>query len=399
MTVREQVRYWGIGLAAFAILLWVLADALLPFVLGAAIAYLTDPLADWLEQHGLSRVLATVVITVGSIGAVIVAVLLILPLLIDQIREVISQAPDYIEQARLLATVWLPEIDREGSFLNTALVNLKQNAQSWSVELLQRVWSGGVALVNFIAVVLVTPVVAFYLLMDWDRMVEGIDDYLPREHRAEIQFIFRDLDRVLSGFVRGQMTVCLVLGLFYAVTLMIIGLDFGLLIGVFAGFISFVPFVGSIIGGILSIGVATAQFWDQPQYIAVVALIFAAGQALEGNFLTPKLVGDKVGLHPVWLMFALSAFGVAFGFVGLLVAVPCAAAIGVVGRYFLGQYKGGRLYQGSALMQGSADQHGNAELSGNAGLSGDANLQDDVDVQDNADLQPLAGQNRDTHKE
>jgi len=344
MTMREQAGYWGIGLAIFAFLLWWLADALLPFVLGAAIAYLTDPVADWLETKGLSRVLATVVITVISIGAVVLGILLVLPLLVDQIRQVVSNAPAYVDDARALMVLWLPDIETEGSF---ALNNLKANAQSWSVELLQRVWSGGVAFINFVAVILVTPVVAFYLLMDWDRMIEGIDDYLPREHRTDIRHIARGIDSVLSGFVRGQLTVCLILGTFYAVALMLVGLDFGLLIGVFAGLISFIPFVGSIIGGLLSIGVAGAQFWTDPIWIAVVALIFAAGQALEGNFLTPKLVGDKVGLHPVWLMFALSAFGVAFGFVGLLVAVPCAAAIGVVGRYSLEKYKGGRLYQGS----------------------------------------------------
>ena len=347
MTVREQIRYWAIGFAAFVFLLWLLADALLPFVLGAAIAYFTDPIADWLEAKGLSRVLATVVITVVSLGTVIVAILLVLPLLIDQIRQFVQNTPGYVDQAKTLVSGLLPEIEKEGTFLNQALANLRENAQSWSVGVLKKVWSGGLAFINFLAVILVTPVVAFYLLMDWDRMVEGIDDYLPREHRDTIHHLSRELDRVLSGFVRGQLTVCLILGTFYAVGLMIVGLEFALLIGVFAGLISFIPFVGSILGGLLSIGVATAQFWDDPVWIGVVALIFAAGQALEGNVLTPKLVGDKVGLHPVWLMFALSAFGVAFGFVGLLVAVPAAAGIGVVGRFMAGQYKSGRLYQGS----------------------------------------------------
>ena len=347
MTVREQLRYWMIGLAVFTLLLWLLADALLPFVLGAAIAYLTDPWADWLEDHGLSRVLATVVITVISIGTVVMVILLFLPLLIDQTRAAVAQAPVYIDEAKVLISGLLPEIEREGSFLNRAIANLKENAQSWSVGLLQQVWSGGLALINFIAVLFVTPVVAFYLLMDWDDMVEGIDEYLPRQHRDTIHYLAAELDRVLSGFIRGQLTVCIILGTFYAVTLMLIGLDFALLIGVFAGLISFIPFVGSILGGVVSVGVATAQFWDNPVWIAVVAVIFAAGQALEGNFLTPKLVGDKVGLHPVWLMFALSAFGVLFGFVGLLVAVPAAAAIGVLGRFFAGQYKDGRLYQGT----------------------------------------------------
>lgn len=353
MTVREQLSYWGLGLAVFCMLLWLLADALLPFVLGMAIAYLTDPLADWLEAHGLSRIMATVVITLASIGGVVLAVLLVIPILASQIQEVVRLAPTYIDQARELAALWLPDIREEGSFLNSAVARLKENAQSWSVGILQGVLSGGIALINFVAVLFVTPVVAFYLLMDWDRMVEAIDDYLPREHRDEIHYVMRDLDRVLAGFVRGQMTVCLILGLFYAFALMIVGLQFGLLIGVFAGLISFIPFVGSILGGLISIGVAAVQFWNDPIWIAAVAMIFVAGQAIEGNFLTPKLVGDKVGLHPVWLMLALSGFGVIFGFVGLLVAVPAAAAIGVAGRFLAARYKGGRLYQGSTAWQES----------------------------------------------
>ncbi|MEM7213260.1 MAG: AI-2E family transporter, partial [Pseudomonadota bacterium] len=238
MTVQEQVRYWGIGLAVFVLLLWLLADALLPFVMGAAIAYLTDPWADWLEDHGLSRVLATVVITVCSVGMVIVSILLIVPQLVGQVQQVVDQVPTYIDQGRALMVQWLPEAEKEGTFLNKALTNLRENAQSWSVSLLQRVGSFGIAVANLLAVALVTPVVAFYLLMDWDDMVAGIDDYLPREHRDEIRYLASELDRVLSGFVRGQLTVCMILGIFYAVTLMILGLNFGLLIGVFAGLIS-----------------------------------------------------------------------------------------------------------------------------------------------------------------
>ncbi len=347
MTVKEQVRYWGIGLAVFVVLLWMLADALLPFVLGAAVAYLTDPWADWLERLGLNRILATIVITICSIGAVAFGILLVVPLVIDQVQQVVDGMPEYIEKGRALLARWLPDAQNEESFLNHALASLRENAKSWSVDVLQKVGSFGVAVVNVAAVLLVTPVVAFYLLMDWDRMIEGIDDLLPREHRDEIRKVAGDLDRVLAGFMRGQLTVCMILGTFYAVALMIVGLNFGLLIGVFAGLISFIPFVGSVLGGALSVGVAAAQFWGDPVWILVVAAIFVGGQAVEGNFLTPKLVGDKVGLHPVWLMFALSAFGVVFGFVGLLVAVPCAAAIGVIGRYLADRYRSGVLYRGS----------------------------------------------------
>jgi predicted PurR-regulated permease PerM len=351
VTVKEQMRWWGAGLALLVALLWLLSDALLPFVLGAAIAYLTDPLADWLETHGLGRVLATVVITLASLGVVVLAVLLVVPLLAEQFRQLVAVVPVWIDQARELITVWLPEVQDEGTLFNQALADLRDNAQTWSVEVLRRVWSGGIAVVGFLAVVIVTPVVAFYLLMDWDRLVRAIDDYLPRPHRATIHRIARDLDRVLAGFIRGQMTVCLILGIFYAVALTAVGLNFGLLIGAFAGLISFIPFVGSILGGALSVGVALVQFWGDWVWIGIVVLIFVGGQAIEGNFLTPKLVGDKVGLHPVWLMFALSAFGVVFGFVGLLVAVPAAAAIGVIGRFALEQYKGGTLYQGAAGLE------------------------------------------------
>ncbi len=348
MKVNEQMRWWGVGLVLLVLLLWLLSDALLPFVLGAAIAYLTDPLADWLERHGLSRVLATVVITLASLGIIVLAILLVVPLLVDQVRELVAVMPEWIARARGLISEWMPEIRQEKGYLDQAFSNFSENVQAWSVAALQRILSGGLAVVSFLAVLVVTPVVAFYLLMDWDHLVAAIDDYLPRQHRATILQIARDLDRVLAGFVRGQVTVCLVLGTFYAVALMAVGLNFGLLIGAFAGLISFIPFIGSIVGGILSIGVALAQFWGDWIWIGVVALIFVGGQAIEGNVLTPKLVGDKVGLHPVLLMFALSAFGVLFGFVGLLVAVPAAAAIGVIGRFMLEQYRGGPLYDGGA---------------------------------------------------
>ena len=197
-----------------------------------------------------------------------------------------------------------------------------------------------------------TPVVAFYLLVDWKKLVDGIDDLLPRDHRDTIHRLVRDLDQVLAGFIRGQLTVCLLLGLFYAVALMIVGLNFGLLIGLFAGLISFIPFVGSIVGGLLSVTVATVQYWEDPVWILVVAVIFGIGQMIEGNFLTPKLVGGKVGLHPVWLLFALSAFGALFGFTGMLIAVPAAAMIGVVLRFLLEKYKKGRLYRGGTSGSG-----------------------------------------------
>ncbi len=358
MTLGQQMRWWGAGLAVFVLLLWLLADAVLPFLLGAAMAYLCDPLADRLERCGLSRLLATVGVTVGWLALATLALLLIVPLLVEQVRHAIAAAPGTFDTLRELASRLVPPSE-EASELRDVIESLKARVNEWSVSALKRLWSGGLAVVDFVALVVITPVVAFYLLYDWDRMIATLDDLLPRQHREVIHGLARDLDNVLAGFVRGQLSVCAILGAFYAVSLSLIGLRFGFLIGAFAGMISFIPFVGSILGGLLSIGIAVVQFWNEPQYIAAVVAVFVAGQMVEGNYLTPKLVGGSVGLHPVWLMFALSAFGSLFGFAGLLVAVPAAAAIGVLSRFGLARYKEGSLYKGGRdWLREQADRQG-----------------------------------------
>jgi predicted PurR-regulated permease PerM len=351
MTVGEQLRWWGAGFAGFVLLLWLLTGALLPFVLGAALAYLTDPLADRLQRAGLSRTLATVTITAASLGLAALALVLIVPVLIDQVQSAIESAPAFVARLRDLVSAWLPALADESSPLRGALESLRERAEGWSLSVLQGLWSGGLAVVDFISLMVITPVVAFYLLLDWDRMIAWIDGCLPREHRDTIRALMRDLDGVLAGFVRGQLSVCAVLGTFYAVALTVIGLQFGLLIGAFAGVISFIPFVGSILGGLLSMGVAVVQFWGEPWMIAAVAGVFVFGQVIEGNVLTPRLVGGQVGLHPVWLIFALSAFGSLFGFAGLLIAVPAAAAIGVMSRFLVARYRAGPLYKGDEAFQ------------------------------------------------
>lgn len=350
MTLHGQALWWSGGLLLLALLLWILSDALMPFVLGIAIAYFADPLADRLERAGLARLWAVVVITIASLGVVVLTMVLLLPSLIQQVQALIRSFPFYFEQARTFVTEWLPEIDEESAILREALEALRANAEGWSGALFQRLVTGGLALIDFVLILVVTPVVAFYMLWDWDRMIATVDGWLPRQHRPTIHRLARDIDDVLAGFVRGQFAVCLILGSFYALALTVVGLEFGLLIGVFAGVISFIPYVGSVVGGVLSVGVAAVQFWSEPVWIVVVAAIFAAGQAVEGNVLTPNMVGGRVKLHPVWLMFALAAFGTTFGFVGLLVAVPVAAVIGVLGRFAIERYKAGPLYRGSEVI-------------------------------------------------
>lgn len=348
LSVEEQVRWWSIGFAVFIAFAWVMADVLLPFLAGAALAYFLDPIADRLETRGLSRLAATALVTLLMIGLFLAALLILIPAAVNQAQSLVETLPDYAARLDAYVRERFPDALEEGAPLAEAVSTLQARAKEWSVSALQNAWTGGLAVIDFLTLIIVTPVVAFYMLLDWDRLIARIDAYVPRDHVRTVRRIAGDVDSVLAGFVRGQLTVCVILGTFYAVALMAIGLDFGLAIGFFAGLISFIPFIGSITGGLISVGVALAQFWGEPFMILGVAGIFLVGQAVEGNVLTPKLVGGSVGLHPVTLMFALAAFGYLLGFTGLLIAVPTAAAIGVLFRFAMRKYMEGRLYRGLA---------------------------------------------------
>ncbi len=217
-----------------------------------------------------------------------------------------------------------------------------------SAEFANQILNSALSLVNILVLVVLVPVITFYLLLDWDRLVERVDSLLPRDHAPSIRQIAADIDRTMAGFVRGQGTVCLILGTYYADALMLVGLQFGLVVGFIAGALTFIPYVGAIVGGLLAVGLALFQFWGDWIWIVVVWAIFQSGQFVEGNFLTPNLVGSSVGLHPVTLILALSVFGALFGFVGLLVAVPAAAALGVIVRFAVEQYRKSKLYLGLA---------------------------------------------------
>jgi predicted PurR-regulated permease PerM len=227
-----------------------------------------------------------------------------------------------------------------------SISELATQGVGWLTTFLKSLWSGGRALVSLFSLIVVTPVVAFYLIYDWHRMIATVDGWIPVHQRTTVRELAREIDAAIAGFVRGQSAVCLILGSFYAVALTLSGLNFGLLIGLISGLITFIPYVGSMTGLILALGVAVAQFWPDYGSTLVVLGIFLVGQFLEGNVLAPKLVGESVGLHPVWLIFALLAFGYLFGFVGLLVAVPLAATIGVLARFALRRYLESSLYTG-----------------------------------------------------
>ena len=344
--MHQQVKYWGVASAAFVVLLWLLGDVILPFILGGAIAYLLDPVADWLQRRGFSRVWATVVITFLTVLTFVVLALLVIPTLANQAVALANAAPQIVQDLQMFLTDRFPSVIEDDSILRRSLSDLGETVRSRGAALVQGVLASLGTFVNVLILLVIVPVVAFYLLMDWDRMVARIDALLPREHAPTIRRLAREIDDTLAGFVRGQGTVCLILGTYYALGLMLVGLQFGLVIGFIAGVISFIPYVGAIVGGVMAIGLALFQFWGDWVWIIAVYAIFQSGQMIEGNVLTPKLVGDSVGLHPVWLIFALSAFGALFGFVGLLVAVPVAAVLGVLARFGVEQYRHSTLYSG-----------------------------------------------------
>lgn len=359
-TMRRQLIFWLLALIAFLLVLVLLRSILLPFIAGMALAYFLDPVADRLEAMGASRLLATSIILCVFLIVFVLAFLLIVPRLSQQLAGFIERMPGYVSNLQAL----LVDNDLVKSILGENGSNIRQNLDSilgkgteWATSVLGSIWSSGKAIIDIVSLLVITPIVAFYLLLDWDRMVEKVDSWLPRDHKQTIRQLARDMNAAIAGFVRGQGTVCLLLGSFYALALTVVGLNFGLLIGMFAGLVSFVPFVGSILGLVLSVGVALVQFWPDWIMVAVVVGVFAVGQFFEGNFLQPKLVGKSVGLHPVWLMFALSAFGALFGFTGLLVAVPVAAAMAVLVRFALQSYLNSALYKGHAIAD-AADENG-----------------------------------------
>jgi len=347
LPARDQLKYWGIATLVFILALWLLGNVLLPFLIGGAIAYFLDPIADRLQRLGFSRALATATITLVAILIFVLLMLLVVPTLIQQAGQLINTAPQLFNNLQTFLAERFPNLLDEGGVVRETLVSIGNTIRDRGGELLNTALASAASILNIVVLFVVVPVVSVYLLLDWDKMVARIDDMLPRDHAPTIRMLARDIDTTLASFIRGMGTVCLILGTYYAIALMLVGLQFGLVVGFIAGLITFIPYVGALVGGTLAIGLGLFQFWGDWVSLGLVAGIFVLGQVIEGNVLTPKLVGDSVGLHPVWLIFALSVFGTLFGFVGMLIAVPMAAAIGVVARFAIARYKDSTLYSGS----------------------------------------------------
>jgi predicted PurR-regulated permease PerM len=343
LTFPRQIAFWAVMAVALIALLWLLRGMLLPFVLGMALAYVADPVADRLEAMGMPRSIATLIVLGLVVGIGILLLVLVLPVIVDQTIQLAEQAPRYIDWVRRRA---LPQLSQfaarvggpgEVADVQKAVTSYAGDISSWVIRLLGDLLSGGLAIANVLYVLVLTPLVAFYFLRDWDVMVAKIDSWMPRRHIGMLRDLAREINDILAGFIRGQATVCLIFAIYYSAALSAAGLNFAIIIGVAAGVLTFIPYLGAITGLVASVTVGFIQF-DNYTRVAIVAGVYILGHLVEANFVTPTLVGGRVKLHPVWIIFALAAGGALFGFTGVLLAVPAAAVIGVVLRFLIKQY-------------------------------------------------------------
>lgn len=352
MNFRRQIVFWASIFALTIVVMWLLGDVLLPFVAGATIAYLCNPLTNRLE-HLLPRWIAALIVITLVVLFCVLLILLIVPVIGAQLAAFIEDLPGYVRKLQALISdpsrPWLSRIVGERfAGADKSSGELMTQAAALGTAFLGKIWSGGTAVLSLFSLLIITPVVAFYFIVDWERIITSLERLVPRSQHDTVVKLARQTDAAIAGFVRGQTVVCVLLGIFYAVALSVVGLNFGLLIGLLSGLISFIPYVGSVTGFVLATGIALAQFWPEWIWIVAVMGIFLFGQFIEGNILVPKLVGDSVGLHPLWLMFALFAFGYLFGFLGLLLAVPLAAAVGVLARFGVERYLDSPIYKSGA---------------------------------------------------
>ena len=330
-------------------LLYVLRSVLLPFVVGIAVAYFLDPAVNrTVKTLKISRSWATVLI-LGMFFLILLPIIAVLgSMAFSQVSDFLSNLPEYIDKFMQKLKIWLEQAQEYVPALAfDNLGNLWQEHQGESikplVKVVQKIAANGFALVNVLSLLLISPVVAFYMLRDWHDFTAKIFALVPKKHKKTVNDGVEAVNRIISGYLRGQLLVCVVLGSFYSLGLWLVGLKLGLLVGFLAGMISFIPYVGSISGFLMAMVLVVTQYGTLPKILAVVA-VFGIGQFLEGNFLTPKLVGENIGLHPVWVMFALLAGGVLLGLLGMIIAVPVAACIGVLLRFMVRRYKTSAIY-------------------------------------------------------
>lgn len=351
MKLKEQLVFW-VAISAFLLLfVWIFGDVMLPFVAGIIIAYLLNPFMNFLETHKISRKPAAVLIL--SFFAVLIAGLafLLIPPLYRELADLAETAPQYIDSLWERMQHYVEIVERNvneddlDQNIRDAVKDNISGALSASSGLLEGLMNGGIAVMSFLTFVVITPLVAFFMLIEWQAITQWVYGLLPRHNYDKTKGILDTIDLKIAGFIRGQLLVAVTLGVLYAIALSLAGLRYGFLIGIISGLLSIIPLFGSLVGFLMGVIVAWLQI-SEFAYVALIGGIFMLGQFLEGNFISPKLIGDSVGLHPLWIMFALMAGATSFGIVGMLLAVPVTAAVGVLLNAGINEYKNSRYYEG-----------------------------------------------------
>lgn len=346
---KTQIRFWAGASALFILFVWIFKSVLTPFVLGIAVAYLLNPLIKRFSTTGIKRTTSAIIILTVFFILVVTMIIIMAPIIAKESSGLIKDLPVYLDKFFTLIqpyTSWLQAAMGEG-YITDAKTFLKDNISkilSVSGGVAGSIAAGGQAVVGMVTTLLLTPLVAFFMMKEWPAITGWVEDLIPRQHEKMMKDLLKQIDQKLAGFIRGQLTVAFLLGMIYAVTLTVAGLNYGFLIGIAAGVLSIIPLVGSTLGLIVSVAVAWFQAGNI-EYVGIIAAIFIVGQIVEGNILSPKLLGDSVGLHPLWILFALMAGGSLFGILGMLIAVPVAAVIGVLCSFAILQYKKSPFYK------------------------------------------------------
>ncbi len=330
--------FWLAVSALALVALMLLRQILLPFVVGALLAYLLVPAVDRLERLGINRSLAALAVFLPLVAALIAFLLVMLPAIIGELRFFVEEFPGYVTKLQSLmnnaSRPWLHSVMGDELHIEQSTAEIaKTMGSNWLDGFLRSLWSSGLALISLLSLIVVTPIIAVYLAIDWQRMIATVDGWFPPACRDDMRALGREIHDTVAGFVRGQVVICLVLAVLYATALKMTGLNHAILIGLTAGFISFVPYFGAVTGFLVAACVAMAQFWPNWAPVAVVGGIFVVGEVLADYVLSPRFIGRRVNLNPVWMMFALFAFGWLFGFIGVLLAIPLAASLGVMLRF------------------------------------------------------------------
>jgi predicted PurR-regulated permease PerM len=360
MRAERQIVFWLTAAVLLILTIALLKDILLPFIAGITVAYFLSPIVDRFSSWGVNRVVASLLIVAAGAVLLIAALFLLVPLVATQAQQFATTLPGELQRLQALIEAWArerlgPTFPGVEEGISRASETLAQNWAGLAGWAATSIWSGSLAIFNFVALMLVTPLVVFYLLVDWHPMLAKIDGWLPRGQAPSIRALASEMNEAVAAFIRGQGTVCIILGAYYGAALTAVGLNYGLLVGLATGLLAFIPFVGWALGFMTAVGLAVVQFWPDGVPILLVVGVYLAGQGLDAGFLSPNIVGSKIGLHPVWLIFSLFVFSYLFGFVGALVAVPLAAAIAVLMRFALSVYLGSQVYHGAEAQQGPPD--------------------------------------------